>query len=45
MNDAYRYGYFTAGNGRAAVRRMTLAERIRLRRRRRKRDDLSGVIR
>ena len=43
MSNGYTYGYFQAGSGKAAVHRMTLMERIRLRRRRRKRDDLSGV--
>ena len=43
MRNAYEYGYFQAGSGRAAVHRMTLMERIRLRRRRKTRDDLRGV--
>lgn len=45
MNDraGYRYGYFQAGTGRARGQRMTIAERLRLRRRRKVRDDLAGV--
>ena len=37
------YGYFQAGTGKARWHRMTLIERIRLRRRRRWRDDLAGL--
>jgi len=38
-----RYGYFMAGTGKARWRRMRLAERIRLWRRRRRADDLEGL--
>ena len=41
MRNEYRYGFFTCGYGKARWRRMTLLERIRLRMRRRKQDDLS----
>ena len=41
MRDEYRHGFFQAGYGKARWRRMTLMERLKLRRRRRKQDDLS----
>lgn len=41
--NGYRYGYLMAGYGRARWKRMTLMERIRLRRRRKKQDDLAGL--
>lgn len=37
------YGYFQAGTGRARWTRMPLIGRIRLRMRRRRRDDLAGL--
>ena len=37
------YGYFQAGTGKAHWRRMTILERMRLRRRRKQMDDLSMV--
>lgn len=39
--DEYRFGYFHAGSGRARWRRMTIRERLALRKRRRKADDLA----
>lgn len=41
MRKEYAYGYLTAGTGQARWRRMTLAERMRLRKRRKKQDDLA----
>lgn len=43
MTNEYRYGYLMAGAGQARWQRMTLMDRIRLRRRRKKQDDLSGL--
>lgn len=43
MTDEYRYGYLMAGTGKARWRRMTIAERLRLRRRRKHLDDLAGL--
>ena len=43
IGDGYTYGYHTAGIGKARWRRMTLAERIRLWRRRKFADDLAGL--
>lgn len=43
IGDGYRYGYDRAGTGRAGTCKRTLMDRIRLRRRRRKQDDLSMV--
>ena len=43
MNSEYRYGFFQSGYGQARWRRMTLVERLRLRRRRKKTDDLAGL--
>ena len=43
MTDEYRYGCFTAGYGRSRWVRMTLMDRIRLWRRRRRQDDLAGL--
>jgi hypothetical protein len=40
MNE---YGYFQAGAGQARWRRMTLMERLRLRKRRRRQDDLANL--
>lgn len=40
MTSEYRYGFFTAGQGKPHGRRMTLAERLRLRKRRKKTPDL-----
>ena len=40
MNSEYRYGFFTAGQGKARGRRMTLTARLRLWKRRQKRPDL-----
>jgi len=37
------YGYFTAGAGQARWKRMTLAERFRLWKRRRRQDDLANL--
>lgn len=37
------YGYFKAGTGKARRHRMTIRERMRLRRRRKQMDDLSMV--
>ena len=37
------YGYFQAGTGKARRHRMTIRERMRLRKRRRMMDDLSTV--
>ena len=44
MTDEYRYGCFIAGYGRARWMRMTLAARFRRWKRRRKVDDLAGLI-
>ena len=41
--NGYQYGYFLAGSGAARPRRMTLAARIRLRRRRKRIPDLAGL--
>ena len=43
MHDAYRYGYFKAGTGKAAGVRMTIPARIRLWKRRRKQCDLQNL--
>lgn len=43
MKGLYEYSYFQAGTGRAGTCKRTLMDRIRLRRRRRKQDDLSGI--
>lgn len=43
MTNEYRYGWLLAGAGQARWRRMTLMERIRLWRRRRRQDDLAGL--
>ena len=43
--NGYQYGYFQAGTGKASHHRMRLMERIRLRRRRRRMDDLEGLSR
>lgn len=37
------YGYFQAGTGQARWRRMTWAGRRRLRKRRKRQDDLAGI--
>ena len=37
------FGYFIAGSGAARWHRMTIRERIRLRKRRKKADDLAGL--
>lgn len=41
--NGYQYGYFLAGSGKARLHRMTLRERLKLRRRRKKADDLSSL--
>lgn len=41
--ERYEYGYFLAGSGRPACRRVTIMDRIRLWRRRRWKDDLEGL--
>lgn len=43
IGDGYRYGYNMAGIGKAHWRRMTMMERLRLLRRRRRVDDLAMV--
>lgn len=43
MNSEYRHGAFISGAGRPRWRRMTLAERLRLRKRRKRTDDLAGL--
>lgn len=43
MTNEYRYGYLMAGSGQARPRRMTLMDRMRLWRRRRRMDDLAGA--
>lgn len=43
IGDGFRYGFNTAGTGKARWIRMTLMERIRLWRRRRWADDLAGL--
>lgn len=43
MKTGYEYGYMTAGIGKANLIRMTLMDRIRLWRRRRRQDDLAGL--
>lgn len=43
IGDGYTYGYHTAGTGKTRWRRMTLMDRIRLRRRRKRADDLAGL--
>ena len=43
IGDGYEYGYHMAGTGKARWRRMTITERIRLWRRRRKQDDFAAL--
>lgn len=43
IGDGFRYGYHTAGAGKARWCRMTFMERVRLWRRRRMADDLAGL--
>lgn len=43
MTNEFQYGYLMAGYGQARPHRMTLMERIRLWKRRRRRDDLAGL--
>lgn len=43
IGDGYGFSYFRSGTGNARWRRMTILERFRLWRRRRKSDDLSGL--
>lgn len=43
MTNEFQYGYLMAGAGKARWHRMTLVERIRLWRRRRRQDDLAGM--
>lgn len=43
IGNGYTYGYNMAGTGKARWHRMTIMERIRLRRRRRRADDLSNL--
>jgi len=43
IGNGYSYGYNMSGTGKAHWRRMTILERIRLRRRRRRADDLSNL--
>lgn len=43
MKDLYAYGYLMAGTGKARWRRMTLMERFRLWKRRRKQDDFASL--
>ena len=43
IGDGYHYGYLMAGTGAARFHRMTILERIRLRRRRKRVDDLFNI--
>jgi hypothetical protein len=43
IGDGYGFSYFRSGTGNARWRRMTILERFKLWRRRRKSDDLSGL--
>lgn len=43
MTNEYRYGYLLAGAGKARWHRVTIMDRIRLWKRRRKRDDLASL--
>ena len=45
MKNEYAHGFLQAGYGRPAFKRQTLLDRIKLRRRRRKQDDLAGARR
>lgn len=43
MRNEYQHGFFKGCHGRPGTNRQTLADRLRLRRRRRKQDDLAGL--
>ena len=43
MRNEYRHGFFQAGYGRPGTNRQTWRDRLRLRKRRKKQDDLAGL--